>query len=75
MSLSLAAGSPPIITVPEPLEIIPGPPGTQPGNMHGRVMSETRAAGAPPIKTLGCPLIIVRGNGGCGTVVGTGAGG
>lgn len=75
MSFSLAAGKPPIITVLEPLEIIPGPPGTQPGSMHGRVMSVTRAAGAPPISTLGCPLIMVKGNGGCGAGVGTGAGG
>ncbi len=75
ISLSRAAGNPPISTVPEPLEINPGPPGTQLGNIHGRVMSVTRAAGDPPINTFGCPLMMVNGNGGCGTGVGTGAGG
>ncbi len=74
-SLSLAAGSPPIITVVDPLRIIPGPPGTQPGNMQGVVVSETRAAGDPPISTVGCPLMIVRGRAGCAEGVGTGAGG
>ncbi len=75
MSFNLAAGSPPISTVAEPLAIMPGPPGTHPGSMHGRVKSVTRAAGEPPINTLGWPLMIVNGSGGCGTGVGTGAGG
>jgi hypothetical protein len=75
MSLSLAAGNPPISTVPEPLAIIPGPPGTHPGREHGAVVSVTRAAGEPPIKTFTWPLMIDKGIGGCGTGVGTGAGG
>ena len=49
----LAAGMPPIMTVAEPLEIIPGPAGTQLGNEHGAVVSVTRAAGLPPIMTVG----------------------
>ena len=75
ISFSLAAGSPPIITVPDPLAIMPGPPGTHVGRVHGAVVSVTLAAGEPPIKTFACPLIIDNGNGGCGTGVGTGAGG
>ena len=63
-SFKRAAGSPPIITVAEPLAISPGPPGTQPGNMHGLVMSVTLAAGDPPIRTFGWPLMMDRGNGG-----------
>ena len=55
--------------------IIPGPAGTHPGNMQGPVMSVMRAAGILPINTVGSPFMIVSGRGGCGTGVGTGAGG
>jgi len=65
----------PINTVADPNEINPGPPGTQPGNMHGVVMSVKRAAGRLPMRTFGCPLIIVSGIAGWGTGVGDGAGG
>jgi hypothetical protein len=75
MSLRRAAGSPPIITVAEPLAIIPGPPGTQLGSTQGTVVSVTRAAGEPAMSTLGWPLTIVNGMGGWGNGVGTGAGG
>ncbi len=75
MSPTRAAGKPPIRTVKEPNEIIPGPAGTQDGRVHGVVMSLTRAAGCPPISTFGCPLTIVSGTGGCATGVGVGAGG
>lgn len=75
MSLIRAAGMLPIKTVAEPFAIIPGPAGTHPGNMHGRVVSVTRAAGKLPINTVGWPLIIASGSAGCGTGVGTGAGG
>lgn len=37
MSPTRAAGRPPIITVAEPFPIMPGPPGTQPGSVHGAV--------------------------------------
>src|SRR5437764_14042284 len=62
-------------TVAEAFMIMPGPPGTQPGNMQGPVMSVIRAAGLLSMSTFGCPLMIVNGKGGCGTGVGTGAGG
>jgi len=45
ISLTLAAGSPPIMTVVEPIDTIPGPPGTQPGKVHGVVVLVTVAAG------------------------------
>ncbi len=75
MSFIRAAGSPPMNTVGEPNAIIPGPPGTHPGSVQGAVVSETRAAGKLPIRTVGWPLMIANGNAGCGTAVGTGAGG
>ena len=75
LSPTLAAGIPPIITVDDPLMIIPGPPGTQPINIHGIVVSVTRAAGLPPIITVGHPLIILSGIAGWGVGVGTGAAG
>jgi len=75
MSPARAAGMLPIRTVVEPREIIPGPAGTQLGSVQGVVVSVTRAAGRLPISTVGWPLIIVNGSGGCGTGVGTGAGG
>jgi hypothetical protein len=43
--------------------------------MQGSVMSVARAAGRPPINTVGAPPTIMRGSGGCGSGVGTGAGG
>ena len=76
MSFTRAAGIFPIITVVEPIAIIPGPAGTHDGSMHGVDMSVTRAAGIFPIITVGHPGgIIVSGSPGCGTGVGTGAGG
>jgi hypothetical protein len=75
MSPTRAAGSPPIITVADPLPIMPGPPGTHPGNVQGAVISVSRAAGAPPIITVGWPLTIANGKAGWGTGVGDGAGG
>ena len=75
MSLILAAGMLPISTVAEPLAIMPGPAGTQPGNMQGSVVSVARAAGMLPIKTVGWPLMIASGSAGWGVGVGTGAGG
>ncbi len=56
-----AAGKPAMKTEEEPLAMIPGPPGTQPGNMHGALMSETRAAGCPPMITFGAPFTIASG--------------
>jgi hypothetical protein len=53
MSPIRAAGIPPIITVADPSEIIPGPAGTQAGSEHGAVVSVTRAAGWFPISTFG----------------------
>ena len=75
MSPARAAGMLPIKTVPDPLEIMPGPPGTQPGSMQGIVVSIMRAAGMLLINTVGCPLMIIKGRAGCGTGVGDGAGG
>ena len=74
-SFARAAGMLPIRTVVEPREIMPGPPGTQPGSMQGVVVSVARAAGMLPISTVGSPLMIVSGSAGCGTGVGTGAAG
>ena len=76
MSPMRAAGMLQIMTVAEPLEIIPGPAGTQGGGpVHGMVVSATRAAGMLPIITVGAPLTMASGMGGWGTGVGTGAGG
>jgi hypothetical protein len=75
MSPIRAAGIFPIKTVSDPFMIMPGPPGTHVGRMHGDVVSVIRAAGMPPINTVGCPLMIGSGRAGCGTGVGTGAGG
>ncbi len=75
MSPTLAAGIPPIMTVKEPMTTFPGPAGTQPAVMHGPVVLPTLAAGCPPIITLKAPMIIGSGRPGCGTGVGTGAGG
>lgn len=76
MSPARAAGIAPIRTVTDPLTIVPGPAGIQPGRRQGMVMSVDRAAGKPPISTVGAPgLKIANGNAGCGTGVGVGAGG
>src|SRR5262245_25159592 len=75
MSLTRAAGKPPIMTVFDPMLIIPGPPGTQPASTQGAVVSETRAAGSLPIVTFGAPLMMASGIAGCADGVGTGAAG
>lgn len=75
MSPTRAAGILPMRTVAEAIIIIPGPPGTHPGNKQGVVWSVMRAAGMLPINTVGSPLMMVSGKAGCGTGVGTGAGG
>ena len=75
MSLSRAAGIICTLTVIEPLVIIPGPPGTQPGKVQGPDLQSAVAAGLPPIMTVGFPSINGRGSPGCGAGVGTGAGG
>ena len=75
-SPTLAAGSPPIVTVADPFSIMPGPPGTQAGIMQGCVWSVCRAAGCPPIVTVGQHGgMICNGIGGCGAGVGDGAAG
>ena len=76
MSPTRAAGILPTRTVAEPLAMIPGPAGTQPGRVQIFVISVARAAGIPPIMTVGQPGgIIGNGSAGCGTGVGVGAGG
>jgi hypothetical protein len=75
VSLTRAAGMLPIMTVAEPIMIIPGPPGTHGTMVQGAVWSMTRAAGMPPIMTVGHPWMIVSGMPGWGTGVGVGAGG
>jgi len=75
VSPTRAAGMPPIITVPDPLAIMPGPAGTQLGSEHGADVSVTRAAGLLPIITVDSPLMMASGRAGCGTGVGTGAAG
>ena len=75
ISLILAEGNMLDFTVIEPLTIIPGPPGTHPGSMHGAVLHKAVAAGFPPIITVGFPSINASGSPGCGAGVGTGAGG
>jgi len=75
MSPTLAAGIPPIMTVKEPITTFPGPAGTQPAVVQGPVMLPTLAAGCPPMSTLNAPMTIGSGRPGCGTGVGTGAGG
>ena len=64
ISLMRAAGIFSIITVAEPIEIMPGPPGTQLARVQMTVVSVTRAAGAPPIITVPAPLTIAHGMGG-----------
>jgi hypothetical protein len=72
----LAAGSELISTVMDPLAMLPGPAGVHGIKVHIFVISETRAAGSIPINTVIAQGGIMRsGNAGCGTMVGTGAGG
>ena len=47
------AGMLPMITVADPIEIIPGPAGTQGTIMHGADISVRRAEGIPLIRTVG----------------------
>ena len=76
MSPARAAGSPAMNTVADPLAIKPGPAGTHGTNVHILVISVARAAGRLPIRTVGAQGgIIGKGRAGCGTGVGTGAGG
>jgi len=44
-SLTLAAGSPPTMTLVDPMTTLAGPPGTHPGKVHGVVVLPTLAAG------------------------------
>lgn len=55
LSPARAAGMLAIITVAEPLAIMPGPPGAQPASMQGLDWSVARAAAAPPIFTVAAP--------------------
>lgn len=67
MSPTRAASRLLIFTVADPFAIIPGPPGTHPGKLHGLVWSVARAAGLFPIFTVGLPGgMIAKGSGGCG---------
>jgi hypothetical protein len=75
ISFTLAAGIICIFTVIDPFDIIPGPPGTQPGNIQGADLHSAVAAGLLPIITVGFPSIITKGKPGWGTGVGTGPGG
>ena len=76
MSFIRAAGSFMVITVPDPLAIMPGPPGTQPGSMQGSDWLVTTAASILPILTVGTvAVLIISGRPGWGVGVGTGAGG
>jgi hypothetical protein len=74
-SLTRAAGSPPIMTVVEPMTTLPGPAGTQPARRQGAVVLPICAAGKLPTNTVNAPVMIGIGRDGCGTGVGTGAGG
>jgi hypothetical protein len=76
MSLTRAAGRPPMITFVDPIVITPGPLGTQDGSVHGVLMLPTTAAGMLLIITvIAVADMIVSGRLGWGTGVGTGAGG
>lgn len=71
-----AAGIFEIITVADPIEIMPGPAGTQAARVQILVMSVARAAGILPTSTVGAQgERIGSGSAGCGTGVGVGAGG
>jgi len=71
-----AAGIMLVKTELEPLMIVPGLPGTQPGMMQGNVMLPIMAAGSLLIITfVETAGMIWIGIGGCGIGVGVGAGG
>ena len=55
ISLIRAVGNMLAFTVIDPFTIIPGPPGTHPGNIQGAVLHSAVAAGFPPIITVGLP--------------------
>jgi len=61
MSLTLAAGIFETMTVMDPFATMPGPPGTQPGNIQGADLHVAVAAGILLIITVGFPSIITRG--------------
>ena len=76
MSPTRAAGSPLMITVVLPLATMPGPLGTHGGIVQTLVIDVTVAASRLMILMVGwVALMIGCGIGGCGTGVGTGAGG
>src|SRR5689334_5994851 len=76
MSLLRALGMHTIITVAEPIEMTPGPAGTQLGCMHGSVMLPTVAASLPLIFTVVAVTILISyGLAGWAIGVGTGAAG
>ena len=60
-SLIRAAGMLAMSTVGQPMMIMPGPPGTQPGSMHGMVWSVMRAAGKSLIDTVPDPVTMKSG--------------
>ena len=61
MSPILAEGIIIVLTVMDPFVIIPGPPGTQLGKMHGAVLHRAVAAGLFPIMTVGLPSMSAKG--------------
>ena len=75
ISIILAAGSVPMITVADAFRISPGPAGTHGIKVQGFVLSVIRAAGGPPINTVNSPVTMGKGNAGCGITAGTGAAG
>ena len=76
MSPERAAGMLAINTVPEPMVTTPGPAGTHDGRVQGPDPLPTTAAGMLLMRTVEiAPEMIPRGRPGCGTGVGTGAGG
>ena len=71
-----AAILPPVKTDVDPIAMIPGPPGTQPGITQGMVWLVTTAANRPLMMTVGTIINMIGiGIGGCGIGVGVGAGG
>jgi hypothetical protein len=74
-SLARAAANIPIITVADPLAIMPGPFGVQVGNLQGSDLSVIRAAARLSIKTVGAPGgMMASGSAGWATGVGGTAG-
>ena len=67
MSFTRATGFLQAITDVEPMATIPGPPGTQPGNIQGSDWSITTAAGILHTMTVAAPgPVMVKGNAGWG---------